>query len=99
MHAAGVRIDGLCVLHRCDNPSCCNPAHLFVGTKADNVRDMDQKGRRRTWAGPAHRTLSDDDVRAIRASADGAVSLARRYGVGRESIWRLRTGKSWKGLV
>ncbi len=43
--------DGQCVLHRCDNPPCCNPAHLFLGTQVENIHDMCRKGRDRHLRG------------------------------------------------
>ena len=46
--------EGMCVLHRCDNPPCCNPEHLFLGTQADNIADMHAKGRARKAVGDQH---------------------------------------------
>lgn len=82
--------EGICVCHHCDNPPCCNPDHLFLGTRADNNEDRDEKGRSSGGAlyGKDHPQckLSDEDVRTIRKlHSEGVVQkeLAHRYGVSR----------------
>ena len=44
-------LNDLCVLHTCDTPACVNPSHLFLGTKTDNAKDRDAKGRGKLWRG------------------------------------------------
>jgi len=81
------------VLHRCDNPPCVRPEHLWLGTQADNMHDMMTKGRSRLGGGGSGQPkLSEADVQAIRESTAGAVSLARQYGVTRHHIWKVRRG-------
>lgn len=57
----GIPDDGMHILHRCDNPPCCNPAHLFLGTHQDNMKDKQAKGRSKN-----HKGLWPDRVRPER---------------------------------
>jgi predicted DNA-binding protein (UPF0251 family) len=100
--------EGMWVLHRCDNPSCVNPTHLFLGTQADNVADMISKGRQATPEQTAHigekngrARLTPDQVRTIRTLVAGGVSeteAARRYGVGQTTVSYIVLRKSWKHI-
>lgn len=84
---------GMHVLHRCDNPPCCNPAHLFLGTNADNVADRDAKGRQAKGDRNGKQKLTAAQVNEIRAKyeAGGATQkdLAAQYGVDGSWICRL----------
>lgn len=64
----------MCVLHKCDNPPCCNPAHLFLGTKADNVRDMMNKRRNGYGIGESHGSRTHPESRA-RGERSGSARL------------------------
>lgn len=93
--------DGLFVCHRCDNPLCYRPDHLFLGTHADNMNDMWAKGRaanvEHTW-----RQLTADQVRAIRARlATGEIpaSIAADFGVNRQTVADIRNGKTHRSVA
>jgi DNA-binding transcriptional regulator YiaG len=102
----GSSIDGLHVCHRCDNPSCVNPEHLFLGTASDNMRDCVRKGRhasqsaktdyaRGTRAGLAK--LDERTVRRIRAmqGVESQRKLAARFGVTKTTIREIHQGRTW----
>lgn len=90
------------VCHRCDNPSCVNPDHLFLGTHDDNMRDMVDKGRQRSACGSAHPNakFTEDDARAIRAEfalrKTTQRALAKRYGVSQTAIHFVTSEKHWR---
>lgn len=74
---------GMQVLHSCDNPPCCNPAHLFLGTNTDN-----QKDRTRKLRGSAK--LTDAQVNEIRSTNDNQKQTAKRFGITQSMVSRLR---------
>jgi hypothetical protein len=93
--------DGIQVLHRCDNPCCVNPEHLFLGTPADNMQDKIGKGRhsRRHGERNAMATLTDEVVRNIRAAVGTQRAVAARFGVSGAAVWAIRNRKRWSHVA
>lgn len=84
----------LYVLHSCDNPPCCNPDHLSVGTNQDNLRDAAAKGR----TARANALLTWDSVAEIRrraASGETGQSLATAFGISKSAACRVINGTTW----
>jgi len=98
--ATGSDPGDLFVCHKCDNPPCCNPRHLFLGTQADNVSDMIAKGRARHIGernGAAKLTTCDlEAIRANICEGRANVDIAREHGVTHHVISRIRRGRSWR---
>jgi hypothetical protein len=89
-----------CALHRCDNPLCCNPAHLFGGDRAANNADMARKGRANPPRGERviNAKLTEDQVREIKHELTNGTKrgdLARRFNVTHGAIWNIDKGLSW----
>ena len=96
---------GMHICHRCDNPPCARPDHLFMGTPRDNALDMFAKGRqgpRHPGSERANARLSEDDIRAIRSTSyyyGRTQHLARCYGVSGTTIRRILTGQKWRHVA
>ena len=97
-------IEGLVVMHTCDNPPCVNPAHLRLGTQTDNVADRDAKGRQCRAAGMenSQAKLTEYAVRWIRSlHSEGHFSqyeLADLFGVVQANVSNIVNRKTWKHL-
>lgn len=88
--------DGLSVLHTCDNPRCCNPTHLFVGTTRQNMEDRNAKGRTARGSKNGTAKLTEKQVAEIRVRfgrGETKHGLARAFGVGTTTITRTVTSK------
>jgi hypothetical protein len=97
---------GLNVLHTCDNPPCCNPAHLYAGTKRDNARDRADRGRgrenRQSGEKNTNAALCERDVVSIERLARGGrmsqMTIAQAFGVSQQTVSRIANHVTWLHL-
>ncbi len=95
----------MCVLHTCDNPSCVNPDHLWLGTYLDNSNDKLAKGRQTRGEDNGPTKLTSEQVIRIRrdyvcgSRVTGAKPFARLYGVDNKTIRQIIKGSTWKHLL
>lgn len=93
-HNQAVIPSGMVVCHSCDNPQCCNPAHLKLGSHGDNQRDRRAKGRHGEFRNPAAK-VTPETVRAIRAATGFQRDIAKLYGVTQTTVSDIKRRKSW----
>lgn len=90
------------VCHRCDNPPCVRPNHLFIGTHQDNMADMVTKNRNTRGERVGNHKLSACDVQAIRAAYQPGLitqrELGRRFGISASMVSCITRGANWKGI-
>lgn len=88
--------DGMIIRHLCDNPLCINPKHLAAGTHADNVMDRVKHGRSAEGERNGRSKLTVKQVRFILSHPEiSGAELARKYGVWKHVIYRIRSGSIW----
>jgi hypothetical protein len=91
---------GMFVLHRCDNPPCVNPEHLFVGNQKENVADMLRKRRGLVGQKNGQAKLNVDEVLAIREmSGKSQQQIAQQFGINQQQVSKIRLRKRWAHLV
>lgn len=90
----------LCVLHTCDNPPCCNPKHLWLGTQLDNIIDRCEKDRTAHQFGEVHglTTLREKDILEILYSSKTGRNLAEHFNVDPMTISNIQRGTTWKNF-
>ena len=100
--AVGHITDGLCVLHRCDNPRCVRPSHLFVGSRQDNNLDRTAKGRDAKGVQLPQSKLTPAAVSEIHRrlqSGEPQVSIAHAMGVSKATICEIKKGRYWRHVA
>ncbi len=86
----------LVVCHSCDNPSCINPDHLFIGTAKDNAQDALKKKRAFVGVKNGRAKLTQEQVNQIRIDTDHNKDIASKYAVSRHTVSSIKRGITWK---
>jgi hypothetical protein len=101
----------MCVCHKCDNPKCCNPSHLFLGTIADNNRDRDNKGRGVVICGKREGVkyvkgskspkakITESQAVSIYSDLRSQRAIAREYGISQKAVSFIKRGESWSHVT
>lgn len=89
----------LFMLHRCDNPACVNPEHLFLGTQRDNLIDCKKKGRNGIGEQNGMAILSKKNVLAIFSDLRTYEKIAIDYGVTTSNVSMIKNGRSWSHIT
>lgn len=91
--------DDMLVLHKCDNPRCVRPSHLFLGTVKDNSRDMVEKGRQAYGTKNGNCKTSPEVIREIKARQDLKLrEISEMFGISIKQASRIRRGEQWKHI-
>lgn len=93
--------EGLFVLHSCDTPACCNPAHLRLGTNQDNIADKLQRGRHQDAKGTANPNakLTEKQALQIYLAKGTLTSIGQKFGVGFTLVHKIKRKQNWIQLT
>lgn len=94
----------LCCLHKCDNPGCVNPNHLFLGTREDNVKDARQKGRSCYAIGEKNGRVKlieykVKEIKALLLQGKSQADIAKNFGVSQSTVSSIKQGRNWKYIL
>lgn len=85
---------GMFLCHKCDNPKCCNPDHLFEGTQLDNMQDCKSKGRNKPPPNKKLNSLQVEEIRSLYVSGMGQKEIANKFNITQSNVSKIVTGAS-----